>query len=285
MFAGAKNCLIRLSTAAQPAPQPKGWMARFGMMMASPIAGKIVDSSLFPFVAVKACRDGVECPSANLLFAGCKTGQPSRHFLKHAVATMMTEKVGLALMPFVSNLRKHSAHPLALGVSDWARIEESGAPCDAPRFPWAVILMPTDVARAALKEGLAACDSGGGRGSSGAAPHAPRFDGYIDALTAGLAVGTALYDVFACPAPVDACVDGRLQRIGRFVTTSAFVHSGPTSSLFFKHQAKEEDYALRPEWLDQLSLPCDGGTVATHAAWKTFAQQIEAARFVDCEQP
>lgn len=285
MFAGASNCIIRMSTAAQPAPRPTGMLARFGMTMGRAMAGKVVDSNLFPFVALKACRDGAECPSANLLFAGCKTGQQSRDFLANAVASMMTEKVGVALMPIVANMRKHSAHPLALGVSDWARIEESGAPCDAPRFPWAVILMPTEAARTAMAEGLAPSGGGDGRGSSAAAAPTPRFDAYIDVLTSAFVAGTALYDVFACPSPAN-CVGGGLERIGRLVTTSAFVHSGLQSSLFFKHQAKEEDYALRPEWLEQLSLPCGdgGGTVATHAGWKVFQRHIEAKNFVDCER-
>mmetsp|Transcript_23831 Transcript_23831/g.53897 ORF Transcript_23831/g.53897 Transcript_23831/m.53897 type:complete len:84 (+) Transcript_23831:101-352(+) len=44
-----------------------------------------------------------------------------------------------------------------------------------------------------------------------------------------------------------------LQRIGRVVTTSPFLESRSSSGLFFKHQRKEEDYALRPHWLQQVS--------------------------------
>ena len=280
MFAnGAANCIVRVSTAAQPAPRPESMLGRLGQFAAKAMAGKIINSTLFPFVAIKACCDGVGRPSANLLFAGCKTGQESRDVLESAVATMMTEKVGVALMPVVANMRAHSAHPLALGVSNWASVDESGAPCDDPRFPWAVVLMPTAEARALMADGLTRNDD-----DAAASGEPPRFDGFIDALVASVATGTALYDVFACAAPVDAVTGGRgLQRIGRMTTTSSFVHSGPSSSLFFQHQRKEEDYALRPEWLTQLGLPCgdDGGTVATHAGWKVFQRHIVAGRYTD----
>jgi len=104
-------------------------------------------------------------------------------------------------------------------------------------------------------------------------------------------VETQLFDVYTCPTPQDVADPSRLQRIGRIVTTSTFISSSPDDGLFFKHQAKEEDYALRPEWPKALQEPVtslDGGkvkgTVGTLAGWKLFQQQIAKKKYVDFEQ-
>ena len=64
-------------------------------------------------------------------------------------------------------------------------------------------------------------------------------------------------------------------------------YSGPNDGLFFKHQCKEDDFTLRPEWVEQVKAKCspDGGvtvgTVAALAGWELFENQIKTGRFQD----
>jgi hypothetical protein len=107
---------------------------------------------------------------------------------------------------------------------------------------------------------------------------------------AGIPAGTELYDVFACPSPACASRMVRhaepsdqppssdqgsfLLRVGVVRTTSRFVRS--THRLAFRHQRKEEDYARKPQWVDQLDpLHLTIG----HSA---FEGNIRAGRYSEC---
>ena len=79
-----------------------------------------------------------------------------------------------------------------------------------------------------------------------------------------------------------------LERVGRVVTTSPMVPSPPDAPLVFRHQAKDEDYALRPDWLRELDTPIaahDGkpGTANAHCGPKLLDKLVAAGRFVDRE--
>jgi len=111
----------------------------------------------------------------------------------------------------------------------------------------------------------------------------------IDDLVADVPAGTVLYDLFACESPAAAAKPEFLERIGRVVTLSPFQASGPNEEIFFKHQAKEEDFKLRPEWLAQLSTPCQvkggaSGPVGMHAGHALFERAIGAGTYRDYEK-
>ena len=64
--------------------------------------------------------------------------------------------------------------------------------------------------------------------------------------------------------------------------------SPPGHDLVFKHQAKEEDFALRPEWVSELDTPVPikgggSGPARVHAGWNLFERLIAEGRFVDFE--
>ena len=40
--------------------------------------------------------------------------------------------------------------------------------------------------------------------------------------------------------------------MGKIVTTSDMIVSGSSDGLFFRHQKKEEDYRVNPEWVEQV---------------------------------
>jgi hypothetical protein len=285
---GARACLLRLSTAAKPPCE--GVTSRIGRAALWGLGGKLRRARLFPCVALKAFR-GDSRHSGNLLFGGCKTGQPEDDFFAHCVCTQLTERVALPLRPGLSKFRQYSAFPLSLGVSDFCSYAEDGSSALASeagaRFPFCLVLRPI---RAASDPRISA-DAGAAVHATERPPVSERaaFDGFIDALLA-VPEGTRLYDVFACPDPSAVSDPSRLEKIGRIVTTSAMRESGPDDSLFFKHQRKEEDYALRPEWKSALRRQCspDGGrtvgTVAELAGWELFESALALGSFVDCAQ-
>ena len=87
-------------------------------------------------------------PSGNLLFAGAKTGQAERDFFAHGLCTQLTRKVPTAAQPALRAFEKYSKYPLALGLSEFAALDEDG--CDlsggceqlGATFPWALHLHP-----------------------------------------------------------------------------------------------------------------------------------------------
>lgn len=254
LFGGAPHCVVRLSTAVAPATG-----------VGAALLGKIRDARLFPCVAIKACRRGAA--SGNLLFAGAKTGQAEADFFARGVATHLTRKLPTALRHMLKYFSKYTPHPLALGLSDWARRDADGADAADPKFPWCLALVPVTTAPPLPPS----------------APH----DAFLDALLT-VDAGTALYDVYAIASPKDLATDAPLERVGRVVTTSPMAPSPPDAPLVFKHQAKDDDYALRPDWLAELDTPIkchDGkpGTANANCGAKLVDQLVARGKFVDRE--
>jgi hypothetical protein len=145
------------------------------------------------------------------------------------------------------------------GLSEFASARQDGTVVDVPRFPWALLLRPSSPAE---------------RGAD-AEP-----EGNFLQQLARLEPGTTVYRIYACASPSDA-KEGPLQHIGDVVMVSEFVESELEHSLRFRHQLKEDDYALRPSWVSQLrdahrnygwehfaELPQDiSGRWRAHNAW------------------
>lgn len=205
--------IIRLSSAINFIPNTLPWYA-----------GSIANAQLFPCVALKVFRDNQH--SGNLLFAGKKTGQDSRKFFWGTVCTHLTEKMSMFMSWAYSIFKLYSSYPNQLGTSDFCQITGNGLVVSELVFPWCVALHPNDN----LKELM-----------------------FEDILS--IPEGTLLYEIYAFPSPA-AAIDSSgcgLQRIGRITTTRSFLPSPADSKVFFKHQKKEEDYILRPEWLAELN--------------------------------
>ena len=293
-------------------------------------------------------------PSRNILFGGSKLGQRETDYFAHCQCTSMTERMPVAVKPFVRKFWEYSDWPLSLGVSDFCRpvvttndpnedegeLDKTAATSMAKdddtvvNFPFAVIVKPCiqtqsqksdneeqdvdsgDEQEEANKTGannnstattnIQSQQSRWSRWSSSLSSLASQrtnsnissddepakptsFDSFLDFCLNQIPPETHLYDVYACPTPMAVSDASQLQRIGRIVTTTSFMQSPADDGLFFKHQAKEEDYQLRPNWPEalqtQVSLD-DGkvkGTIGTLAGWKLFEQLIAQNQFVDFE--
>lgn len=142
--------------------------------------------------------------------------------------------------------RAYSSYPTQLGLSDFASINSFGSavPPSEVNFPWCLGLFPT-----VSREFTTSSTSTNSENItiSGDAEHCLS---HLEQI----AEGTALYDVYGLPHP-EAALDptGKsMQRLGRIVTTSRCVRSAVDKFLYFKHQRKEEDYELRPYWLQSI---------------------------------
>jgi hypothetical protein len=235
-----QDCVLRLSSAMKP---PAKEQNKFGKFFLKATGGKLKNAKLFPMVALKCFRHNRR--SGNLLFAGRKIGQASSEFFHHCLCTQMTERVPSLLKPFIKKFYSYSENPLSLGVSDFCAHDEHGDDTidEENNFPYVVMLMPVY-----------------NTNTSQVDDDYEKFDEFIDDLLA-IPSGSVLFDIYACPTPSCALDPNKIQRIGRIISTSEMIQSSPHDGLFFRHQKKEEDYMLRPQWREQVKATCspDGG--------------------------
>ena len=283
------HCLVRLSSALQPLDHRNQANRRVAQMM---LGNKLANAKIFPGVGIKLFRDGTNVDSANALFLGCKVGQPEDDFFAHCLSTQITSRMPVTLKPILGIFKKYSDHPLALGISNLCFYTASGEMCEDLNFPFCLTLKPrvmgnmidsADVAGEATED--FGDDSIGRIGSK----EEKKIDSFLDSIR-NIPSGTVLYDVFASPDPLSVADPMKLQRIGRIVSTSEMLDSPQDDGLFFRHQKKDEDFALRPDWRqDYLDTPVvlsDGtrGTAATLAGWELFESQIKEGCFIDFER-
>ena len=302
------HCLVRLSTAMKPPNlEIKAAWAR-ALLYAT--GEKLRNASLFPAAALKVfCDDNdnntntnTNNNSANLLLGGSKVGQREDDFFAHCLCTTMTEQMPRAVRPFVRKFWSYSDYPLSLGVSDFCRVQRGGSSsCSSAgdkdndedcNFPFCVIWKPVYKPDAPVN-GPADSSATEDNATAPPTPQSPNvdassFDSFVDTALHNIPPGTKLYDIYACPDPYAVPDPSRLQRIGRLTTTSRMIPSTPNDGLFFRHQVKEDDYALRPTWPRALKATVQvgstKGTVGKMAGWKLFEQHIAKGQYVDFEK-
>lgn len=271
--------ILRISSALPPPSSAVS--TKLGKALLFALGGrKLRTAQLFPCAALKLFRTGR--PSGNLLCAGSKLGQRERNFFRHAVCTSMTEQMPRAVRPLVQKFWEYSDFPLSLGVSDVCSQPvtenddegESNNNSNNVVFPFAVVLYPHESLRTTAADSAATTDTA----------TTDAWTVCVRDVVPTIAADTLLYDVFVCPDPAR----GRLQRIGVVRTTSTFCPCNTSGQLFFRHQLKEDDYAMQPHWrvaIRETTVSMnDGktqGTMGTLAGWKLFEQQIERHDYDD----
>lgn len=180
-------------------------------------AGNIASSTTFPCAAIKMFRAGQ--PSGNLLFGGRKTGQKEEQFFKYSLGTCLSEVTPYVLQWIIESFRKYSECPTQLGTSDFAMIDEDGNEEESSNFPWCLALRPRAQLASLTFESIQTIPK-----------------------------DTTIYDIFAYSCPSEARASAPLVRIGEIVSQTPMYPSLSGDGLFFKHQRREEDFALKPEW-------------------------------------
>ncbi|CAB9516848.1 expressed unknown protein [Seminavis robusta] len=281
----AEHCMIRLSSAIRPLDQ--GVESDFARTMVRNAVGeKLAKAKIVPGAAIKVFR-GNNVPSGNLLFLGSKVGQREEDFFAHCVCTTMTEKMPSVALPFMKRFTRYSKFPLSLGVSDFAKYDVDGNDHSdgSHNFPFAVTLQPV-YERSAPTTATTTESSTNEKTKGDKKKKFATFDSFIDEVT-HIPVGTTLFDIYASPDPESVGDPTRIQRIGRITTTSEMIPSSPHDGLYFRHEVKEQDYDLRPEWkkgIERKMAMDQGktkGTVGKLAGWRLFEEDIALQKYVD----
>lgn len=266
-----EHCLVRLSSALQPMDIGNNGMAK--LMFGE----KVISAKIFPGAAIKMFRSNQN--SGNILFLGSKVGQPEDEFFAHCLCTQVTTRMPVTSKPILQIFRRYSDLPTALGLSDVCTYDANGEMADDLNFPYCLTLHPRVRTKVNLGRDMRQEDTNA----------SVAWDSFLDDIQQ-IPKGTTLFDVFASPDPLSVTDATKLQRIGRLVSTSAMHMSPHDDGLFFRHQKKDEDFALRPEWKDDLDAKVvlkDGteGTASSLAGWELFEQQIQQGRYIDFEKP
>ena len=297
------NCILRLSSAVKPPITEK---TKVTDVFVKAMGGKLKHAKIFPMAALKCFRQNQR--SGNLLFSGPKIGQDTYHFFHRSLCTQVTERVPITLKPFIQTFYRYSKNPLALGISDFCSYDINGEMSyDANgntqiHFPYVVILHPVYNYDKPKQQQTKDLGSGSGSGAgaknddihktqsstSSSSSEEETFDSFLSDLLK-IPCGSVLFDIYACPTPKCALNPNEIERIGQIKSTTEMILSHPNDGLFFRHQKKEEDYELHPEWKKEIKLKCspdDGKTIGTidRLVGSTILQQlIEKKQYIDFE--
>lgn len=282
-----ENCVLRLSSAMRPLDQgvQSSWART---IMKSTVGHKLRKAKLVPGAAIK-CFRGNGIPSGNLLLLGSKVGQREEDFFAHCQSTQMTEKMPAVALPFVKKFWKYSNYPLSLGLSDLCAHDEQGDRAGADwNFPYSIVFKPTIQGSAGIQiprqQQQPSVDQ-----KEKSKRNFQTFDSFIDETT-HIPIGTTVFEIFAVPDPEAVGDPTRLERIGRVVTTSSMIQSAPTDGLAFRHQIKEDDFMMKPEWKEgiQRKISMDKGktkgTVGKLAGWRLYEEDIAKGQYIDFEK-
>lgn len=189
-----------------------------------------------PGMGVKFFRDGR--PSANFVAMYSLDGQPcsDTDFFAHDWSNHinLTDNFGLKII--AAKFWQASYCPLQVGLSDLASDDKG----DAGTFPYKLNFH-------ALVNSDCSCKD---------------YDTCLKNLEGKLKAGTKLFDVQAVAEPGAKPVS-----IGTIVVTSPFARSKfADEQLFFKHQHMEDDFNLRPKWLDTIDRKKECGMGCTGRA-------------------
>eukprot|EP00929_Paragymnodinium_shiwhaense_P060381 TRINITY_DN3015_c0_g1_i1.p1 TRINITY_DN3015_c0_g1~~TRINITY_DN3015_c0_g1_i1.p1 ORF type:complete len:403 (+),score=93.34 TRINITY_DN3015_c0_g1_i1:112-1320(+) len=179
-------------------------------------SAKAPDSAYTPGAAFKFLRDGKE--SANFVAMPSLDGQActESNFFSKTFSNHISATDNFGLKLIAAKFWQASYCPLMVGLSDLA---------DDGVFPFQLVLHP-------LVEVDCPCSD------------------YRKCLEnmGDISVGTKLFEVFATSAP------GEMPKsIGHITATSKIVPSKfGDEKMFFKHQHMEDDFAIKPEWLEKI---------------------------------
>jgi hypothetical protein len=181
---------------------------------------------MFPGMGIKFLRSGVR--SAD--FVALRSAGPggSYNFFESVFSNHVVPPPELeALHKFT----QASGCPNMVGLSDVCSYTQAGVQAHDPRFPFEILFEPTgNVTFADVKKSNA------------------------DLLheLSSIPVGTPLFDVYTHASPMDQ-KQGVKMLIGTLSSASECVQSlFGDKKLFYRHQRMEEDFALRPNWIQDI---------------------------------
>jgi len=181
-------------------------------------------TNIKPGLGLKFLRDGVD--SANLVSMFAVDGQDNWNFFANDWSNHIPAPVSKAFIPL--GIKFHTATDFiqAVGLSDMAKYDQTGAEASPAVFPFSLRFEPSgqfDWSETYTKDPLEQLCS--------------------------IPTGSTLWEVYGWDAPKE--LGGTEHLIGSLVSTSETVKSFYSDDmLLIRHQRAEDDIALKPEWTD-----------------------------------
>jgi len=193
------------------------------------LAKPIEKDNIVPGFGIKFLRNGVH--SGNFFAMPSLDGQSDFNFFSHNFTNHPAKPTGWALQIVAKKFAEASNCPLFVGLSDIARYDETGKESTTVNFPFKIVFVPSGAVKF---------------------PLTPYDDAQLGRLFAAIPTGTPLFNVVAFADPAaEKAKQGVF--IGTVTSKSAFTKSTfGDNKLFFKHQYMENDFKLRPSWLNAI---------------------------------
>jgi len=208
---GCTHGYIRLSFAAEPKKNPR---------------------NITPGIGFKCLRNQVH--SGNLVAMYNLLGQDSWNFFAHDLSNHgpdVSPNSPSIIRALKWKFAEASVWPLMTGVSDFARYDQNGERTFSPVFPYRLIFHPTTAIHNSFPD----------------TPQEPAEE----VLARGLSQPQDLYYVYAVPSPDDQYNQEKWVKIATIaITSSAKTSNFGDKSLYFRHTRMEDDFELRPEWIE-----------------------------------
>eukprot|EP00327_Prymnesium_parvum_P010960 CAMPEP_0184377666 /NCGR_PEP_ID=MMETSP0007-20130409/2454_1 /TAXON_ID=97485 /ORGANISM="Prymnesium parvum, Strain Texoma1" /LENGTH=453 /DNA_ID=CAMNT_0026721659 /DNA_START=19 /DNA_END=1380 /DNA_ORIENTATION=+ len=236
--AGAKAGLIRMGSAAD-----------------------LSNGGLTPGLGFKFLRSGVHSGDFVALHS-LDLGQ-SWNFFKYNLSNHIAPPAGFTAI-LAKKFNQASQCAPQVGLSDMAKWSQDGTPHQDVNFPFKLFLVPSAAVQL---------------------PETPKVLDELMGLMEAFPIGTTLFTMYACGEPAGSAemkpTDGGLAKacarplkLGDIVTTSKCTPSAfGDAKLFIRHQRVEEDWKLKPDWLNQYDAKaaCGSSTASPDGAPATCA--------------
>lgn len=189
-----------------------------------------------PGIGIKMLRSGIHSGDFVLLHS-LATGQ-SYNFFEYNMSNHIPPAEGFATVALAKKFEQASQCSPQVGLSDMARYSRDGSEHNPPRFPFKVLFVPSAAVQTTTS---------------------PKSVDQLHSEMANFPVGTTLYTAYGCQSPVGdelnptgAC--GNAFRLGEVKTTTQCQTSRyGDEALHIRHQRIEDDWALRPDFLQSGS--------------------------------
>jgi hypothetical protein len=203
-----------------------------------PAIGIDLKSGLTPGIGFKFMRSGV--PSGNFVALVALDPLPNNNynFFAGNFSNHLPLPSGAAAKLLQVKFEQASQCATQVGLSDIATYTASGEKVATPNFPYRLNLYSYDVQLDSTPKTL---------------------DIIFENMISSINIGTTLFQVTAFDNPA-SFKTGEGVRIGTMTTTDKCTTSAfGDSSFFIQHQSVEEDWAQRPEWLNEIDAGSDCG--------------------------
>lgn len=193
--------------------------------------------AMFPGMGIKFLRSGVR--SAD--FVALRSTGPGGSF--NYFSDMLSNHVApAAALVKLNKFQQASGCITSVGLSDLCTYTQAGEKTEKPEFPFEIMFYPTGKVNT---------------------PNRTVTNAELLQALSAIPEGSELFDVYTFASPKEKLAGNKVL-LGKLTTVSP-CHASlfGDEQLFFRHQRMEEDFALRPQWIDEMKALNDTACAAS----------------------